>query len=249
MTGVEEMKGKSKKLKEKTPDELKRDIEAIIKEIELRYMTLEEQIEEVGYMVGHEPFESMYPFIEVDNRVDDTELRQELKRMRERKDDRNKIYKRIDTSLVSDYKMFQFVGLILEGFNALTADLWIKEEGRQVREYHEQKAKIEKVKKETPLFRIPPYQLDPLFELYEKGMAKVNVSGRGRRAEPQTKQLIKELREFLSPTFDTKYKSSEERFKGRDKDRDSVDYIQDIFYAFYGEYKDTETIRKATSKK
>jgi len=229
---------------------IEQDINYNSRLIEMRYEPLEEQhILGVRLIVGNEPFASMYPPIQIGKRFDDTELQKELKKMRARRKDRDKLYKRIDVNVASDYGMCKFLSLILQGFDAITADLRSKGEAREVREYHEQKAKIEKVKKETPLFRIT-YQLDPLYELYEEGIAKVNVSGRGRRPELATNQFIKNLYEFLHPIFDKEYKLPEEKFNSNGKDiKNSVNYIQDIFNAFYGEHKDTGAVRKAISKK
>lgn len=212
------------KLKKRTPEQLKEDIEKLIRDIELIYKTLEEQIEEIGCIVGNEPFESMVSDDEL-NEIVLPGMNGELETIRER------IYE-----FVREYNLFELLIAIFDGFSVFGDDEYHQKERVRLREIQEQKNILQIAIARCPDYKVTYSLIDPTWNLYQKRIAHFYYKkGKGRYPDTQINNLIKKLYKILSPFLDSKSKI----FK----------FIQLVFKCFYAIDKDEKAIEKAILKK
>jgi hypothetical protein len=218
---------------------MKTETEKIKEAIELMYLSMDEQQKTCGKIVGNIPFDIMYAPEDKKGVLDDTELNDFLKGMRELKGERKKVCALFESHLPDKDTIKQIYFLILQGFDALYADYCYKQTGKKAAEYRNQKQVAEKAKREAPLLGVT-YKEDFFLKL-------IKPLPRGRPKETSTKELVKQLYRILSPAFDMKITSPEDKFKIQNKPN-ALKIIHDIFYAFYGESKTRDAFRAMVSR-
>ena len=218
---------------------MKTDREKIKDAIELRYLSMDEQEKACGKIIGNTPFDIIYAPEDKKGVLDDTELNNILKKMIGLKGERKRVCALFESKIRDKETIKQIYFLILQGFDAICADYFYKQTGKKVGEYQKQKPIVKKAAREAPLLKVK-YQEDFFLELFES-------LPKGRPKETSTKEIIKELHKILSPAFDVEIISPEDKFKIKDT-QSTTKIIHDIFYAFYGESKTPDAIRKMISR-
>lgn len=110
---------------------MKDDFERIKEAIELKYLSMDEQIKACGKIVGNVPFDKIYAPEDKKGVLDDTELNGFLKKMRKLKGERKKLCALFESHLPDKETIEQIYFLILQGFDALYADYCYKQTGKK----------------------------------------------------------------------------------------------------------------------
>jgi hypothetical protein len=186
----------------------------------------------------------MNPPEEKDDYLDDRSLRNKLKEMKDRREERQEIYNILAKHIRSGDTYTKLLELIEFGFDAISMDYDHRYGGgksRLFREASQDANRIRRMAKRNPLLDVTVRnKMNPCWGL-------VKPLRKGRPPETMTKNLINDLYKLLSPIFDQEPKSSGTNFKKKSVPN-SIQIIQKIFDAFYGERRDTGAIRKSIKR-